>query len=139
MHTTISRRAGVTALLALAPFVLAGCGGSGGGSGSGGGGGGAAEHPSALDGTVGQGDAFTISLNDPQGHALGTIAAGTYQLTVHDDSSIHNFHITGSGVDDKTSVSSAETKTFTVNLSPGTYTFLCDIHPTSMKGTFQVK
>jgi plastocyanin len=134
VRTTISRRAGVTALLAFVPFVVAGCGG-----GSGGGTGGAAEHPSALDATVGQGDAFTISVDDPQGHALGTIAAGSYQLTVHDDSSIHNFHIQGAGVDDKTSVSAAETKTYTVNLTPGTYTFLCDVHPTSMKGTFKVK
>ena len=129
MHTTISRVVGVSALV-----VLAGCGG-----GKSGGGGGGVEHPSALAGTVGQGDAFTISLDDPQGHALGTIAAGTYQLTVHDDSSIHNFHIQGSGVDDATSVSSAETKTFSVTLSPGTYTFLCDAHPTSMKGTFKVQ
>ena len=128
MRTTISRTLGV-----IAALVLAGCGGSGGG------GGGAVEHPSALEGTVGQGDAFTISLDDPQGKAIGTIAAGSYQLTVHDDSSIHNFHIEGSGVNDKTSVPSAQTQTFTVNLTPGTYTFLCDIHPTSMKGTFKVK
>ena len=128
MRTTISRAVGVTAAL-----VLAGCGGGGSG------GGGAAAHPASLVGTVGQGDAFTISLDDPQGKAIGTIAAGSYQLTVHDDSSIHNFHITGTGVDDKTSVTSAETKTFTLNLTPGTYTFLCDIHPTSMKGTFKVK
>ena len=127
MRTTISRVVGVSALV-----VLTGCGGSKGGGGS-------VEHPSALVGTVGQGDAFTILLDDPAGKAIGTIAAGTYQLTVHDDSSIHNFHITGAGVDDKTSVTSAETKTFTLNLTPGTYTFLCDIHPTSMKGTFKVK
>ena len=130
MRTTISSAVGVSAVL-----VLAGCGGGGGG----GGGGGAAEHPSSLVGTVGQGDAFTISVDDPQGKSIGTVAAGTYQLTVHDDSSIHNFHIQGAGVDDKTSVPAAETKTFTVNLTPGTYTFLCDAHPTSMKGTFTVK
>jgi len=134
MGTTFKSVLSVAALVTLAPLATAGCGGSGGG-----GGGGGTEHPSSLVGTVGEGDAFTIAMTDPQGHNLGTVAAGTYQLTVHDDSSIHNFHITGSGVDDATSVPTAETKTFTVKLSPGTYTFICDAHPTSMKGTFQVK
>jgi plastocyanin len=137
MGTTFSRVLGLAALAGLATFTAAACGGSG--SGGGGGGGGAPEHPASLVGNVGQGDAFTISMTDPQGHQLGTVAAGSYQLTVHDDSSIHNFPSTGTGVDDATSGSAAETKTFTVKLSPGTYTFICDAHPTSMKGTFQVK
>jgi hypothetical protein len=97
------------------------------------------QHPSALAGEVGKNDSFSISLSDDAGTAITNLVAGTYKLTVHDDSSIHNFHITGTGVDDATSVSSAETKTFTLTLSAGTYTFLCDAHPTSMKGTFKVQ
>ena len=130
MRTTTTLVLGIATAAALAA-----CGSSG----SGGSSGGAASHPTSLVGTVGQADAFTISMTDPQGKNIGTIAAGSYQLTVHDDSSIHNFHLTGSGVDDATSVSSAETKTFTVDLKPGTYTFICDAHPSSMKGTFTVK
>lgn len=97
------------------------------------------QHPSALVGTVGKNDAFTISLTDDTGAAITNLAAGSYKLTVHDDSGIHNFHITGSGVDDKTDITKAEVKTFTINVTPGTYTFLCDSHPTQMKGSFTVK
>ena len=98
---------------------------------------GPAQHPAALVGTVGKNDAFTISLTDDKGAAISNIVAGTYKLTVHDDSGIHNFHLTGSGVDDKTSVNAAETKTYTITVKPGTYTFVCDVHP-SMKGSFTV-
>jgi hypothetical protein len=110
-----------------------------GGSSSGGqpAGGGPLQHPNALVGTVGKNNAFTISLTDDAGTAISNLAAGTYKLTVHDDSSIHNFHITGSGVDDKTEVGKTEVQTFTINVKPGTYSFVCDIHP-SMNGSFKV-
>jgi len=96
------------------------------------------QHPNALVGTVGQNDAFTIALTDDAGAAISNLAAGSYKLTVHDDSGIHNFHIKGSGVDDATSIAKAEVKTYSLSLSPGTYTFLCDSHPTQMKGSFKV-
>lgn len=96
------------------------------------------QHPSSLVGTVGKNDAFTISLTDDQGAAIANVAAGTYNLTVHDDSGIHNFHVKGSGVDDATSIAKAEVKTYSLTLTPGTYTFLCDSHPTTMKGSFKV-
>jgi hypothetical protein len=95
------------------------------------------QHPTALDGTVGKNDAFTISLSDDQGQDISNLAAGSYPLTVHDDSGIHNFHLTGSGVDVKTDIQKAGVKTFTINVKPGTYTFVCDIHP-QMKGSFTV-
>ena len=100
--------------------------------------GGSPQHPSALVGTVGKNDAFSISLTDNTGNDITNLAAGTYQLTVHDDSGIHNFHITGSGVDDKTDITKAQVKTFTITVKAGTYTFLCDSHPTQMKGSFTV-
>ena len=96
------------------------------------------QHPNALVGTVGKDDAFTISLTDNGGGAITNLAAGSYKLTVHDDSGIHNFHITGPGVDDKTDVQKAGVQDFTINVKPGTYTFLCDAHPSTMKGTFTV-
>jgi len=95
------------------------------------------QHPSALAGTVGKNDAFTISLTDEAGADITNLAAGTYQLTVHDDSSIHNFHLSGGGIDDKTSISASEVNTYTIPVKAGTtYTFLCDNHPTQMKGSF---
>jgi plastocyanin len=96
------------------------------------------QHPSALVGTVGKNDAFTISLTDDAGTAITNLAAGTYKLTVHDDSGIHNFHLTGGGIDDKTDIQKAGTQTFTITVKAGTtYTFLCDSHPTQMKGSFK--
>ena len=96
------------------------------------------QHPNALVGTVGKNDAFTISLTDDKGAAISNLAAGSYKLTVHDDSGIHNFHIKGSGVDDATSITKAEVKTYSLTLTAGTYTFLCDSHPTQMTGSFKV-
>ena len=128
-----------TSALALTVTVLgaaAACGGSS--SGGQPAASGPPQHPNALVGTVGKDDAFTISLTDDAGAAIGNLAAGTYTLTVHDDSGIHNFHVMGSGVDDKTDVQQAQVKTFTLNVKPGTYTFRCDSHPDQMKGSFTV-
>ena len=115
------------------------CGGGSGGSPTNGGGNpGPVQHPSALVGVVGQHDAFSISLQDQAGNPITNLAAGTYQLTVHDDSSLHDFHLTGAGVDDATQIGEKTTKTFTVTFKPGTYTFLCDPHASQMHGSFKV-
>ncbi len=83
-----------------------------------------------LTGTVGPG--FTISMKKPT-------KAGKYTLVVSDKSSIHNFHLKGPGVNVKTTVPATGKKTFTVTVKKGKYTFLCDPHPTSMKGSFTIK
>ena len=129
-----------TRALALGAAALAtatACGGSSSG-GQQPAGGGPVQHPAALDGTVGKNDGFTISLTDDKGADITNLAAGSYKLTVHDDSGIHNFHLSGSGVDVMTAIQQAGSKTFTVNVKAGTYTFLCDSHPATMKGTFKV-
>ena len=64
--------------------------------------------------------------------------AGTIKLVVDDKSSIHDFHLTGPGVNVKTSVSGKGTKTFTVTLQKGTYKFVCDPHKSFMHGSFKV-
>jgi plastocyanin len=96
------------------------------------------QHPTSLVGEVGKNDAFAISLSDDQGKAISNLAAGTYKLTVHDDSSIHDFHLTGSGVSVLTSVGDKSVKTFTVTFKPGSYTFICDPHSSQMNGHFTV-
>ena len=84
-----------------------------------------------LSGSVGPG--FDISM------AEKTVAAGTYTLAVDDQASSHNFHLTGpGGVDVATDVAGTGTKEFTVKLEPGTYTFVCDPHSSSMNGTLTV-
>lgn len=81
-------------------------------------------------GVVGPG--FTITL------AKKPTKAGTIKLVIRDKSNVHNFHLTGPGVNVKTSVPAIGTKTFTVTLKKGTYKFICDPHP-FMKGSFTVK
>jgi plastocyanin len=83
-----------------------------------------------FKGTVGPG--FTITM------AKKPTKAGKAKLVIADKSSIHNFHLTGPGVNVKTSVSATGTKTFTVTLKKGTYRFVCDPHASSMKGSFKV-
>jgi plastocyanin len=89
-----------------------------------------------LVGTVGPG--FTITLkrfNKP----LKTLKAGTYSITVSDKSPIHNFHLKGPGVNKIiTAIGFKGFKTVVVKLSKGTYTFVCDPHFTTMKGSFKV-
>jgi plastocyanin len=88
-----------------------------------------------LVGTVGPG--FTITLKQG-GKNVATVKRGKYALVVSDRSPMHNFHLVGPGVNVKTTVAATGTKTFTVTLKPGRYTFLCDPHPSAMKRTFRV-
>ena len=92
--------------------------------------------PTALAGTDGPG--FTITLKQG-GKTVKTLKAGTYTITVQDKSNIHNFHLTGPGVNRKTSVGGTGTTKWTLTLRKGTYLFVCDPHKTSMKGSFMVK
>src|SRR3954470_19871022 len=84
-------------------------------------------------------DDYTISLADSNGQPVTSLAPGTYDVHVHDNSAFHNFHLTGLGVDEGTSVSAVESPTWTVTFAAGeTYEFVCDQHPTLMKGSFTV-
>jgi hypothetical protein len=91
-----------------------------------------------LDAFVGANDAFSIRLQDAAGTRVSHLDAGTYTIKVHDLSTLHNFHLTGPGVDQLTSVDDVQEATWTVTLTDGTYTYVCDAHPSTMKGTFTV-
>jgi hypothetical protein len=90
-----------------------------------------------LTGTVGPG--FTITLKR-LGKPFKTLKAGTYSITVADRSNIHNFHLRGPGLNREiTQVGFQGVKTITVRLVKGKkYTFVCDPHFTTMKGSFTV-
>jgi plastocyanin len=65
--------------------------------------------------------------------------AGKVSITVSDKSSIHNFRLKGPGVNKEiTTVPFTGTKTVTLTLKKGKYTFVCDPHASSMKGSFTV-
>jgi plastocyanin len=83
------------------------------------------------------GPGFTITLKQG-GKTVKTLKAGTYKITVQDKSNIHNFHLTGPGVNKTTPVAAVKTYTWTVTLKKGTYKYVCDPHKTIMKGSFTV-
>lgn len=138
-------RIGVVVGLVVAALAMAGCGGSddnasgttetetttttstsqtGGGTGT------------VLKGSVGPG--FDISLSTADGQSVDTLAPGSYTLEVDDQSDIHNFHLTGDGVDVSTDVGSTGTESFDITVTSGTYTFVCDPHSSTMHGNFEV-
>jgi plastocyanin len=90
-----------------------------------------------LQGEVGPG--FTIEVK-MGGKDVKTLKAGTYKLVVQDKASIHDFHLIGPGLDKVvTSVPFTGTKTVTVTLKKGKYTYQCDPHASrGMKGSFKV-
>jgi large repetitive protein len=89
-----------------------------------------------LTATVGPG--FTISLVDANSQPVTSVPAGTYDITVHDLSSEHNFHLTGPGVNKDSGLVETGTTTWTVTFTAGGYHFQCDAHATQMFGDFTV-
>ena len=90
----------------------------------------------SLTGNVGPG--FEITLIDSSGQDVSSLPAGNHVIAVTDNSDIHNFHLTGPGVDETTDVAGEGDTTFDVALEAGTYTFVCDPHASQMMGSFEV-
>lgn len=84
------------------------------------------------------GPGFTISLQDADAYRVTQLSPGTYDIVVDDQSDEHSFHLRGPGVDERTDVSFVGKVTWTVMLKDGTYTFVCDPHPSALKGSFKV-
>jgi plastocyanin len=84
------------------------------------------------------GPGTTIALKRADGSLVTHLSPGTKQITVRDRASNHNFHLTGPGVDRRTGVSFVGRRRWTVTLSQGTYTYICDVHPNTMHRTFSV-
>jgi hypothetical protein len=83
------------------------------------------------------GPGFTITLKEGAKNVT-TLKAGTYSFKVEDKSSIHNFHLTGPGVDVKPSVGGVTTDSWKLKLKKGTYKYAYDPHATIMHGSFKV-
>jgi plastocyanin len=90
-----------------------------------------------LRASVGPG--FTINLTDSGGR-VKSLKGGTYKFVINDRSSEHNFELRKQGGRSRelTSVSFIGTKTVTVKLSKGVWTFFCDPHASMMFGRFAV-
>jgi hypothetical protein len=92
-----------------------------------------------LTGTTGPG--FTITLKKG-GKQVKTLTPGSYKLTVTDKSSQHDFVLTGPGIRNLriTTLAGTGTRSKTVKLRRGTYTYYCTPHRShGMKGTFRVR
>jgi len=98
---------------------------------------GSAGSPKKVDGSVGPGFSIKLTLG---GKAVTTLKAGVaYAFTVKDKAAIHDFHLTGPGVNKViTSVPFTGTKIVVLTLKKGTYRYVCDPHASSMKGSFTV-
>jgi plastocyanin len=100
-------------------------------------GGGSADAAKTVNGTVGPG--FTIGLAI-QGKKVMKLKAGTpYRFVIRDRAAIHDFHLTGPGLNRVlTSVPFTGTKSFVLRLRKGSYRFVCDPHSGIMHGRFLV-
>jgi plastocyanin len=97
---------------------------------------GRADAVTTVRGSVGPG--FTINLTKA-GARVKTLKAGTYRFVVSDRSAEHNFVLRrGSSVRQLTSVPFVGTKTVTVKLARGAWTFFCAPHASAMFGSFRV-
>jgi plastocyanin len=93
-----------------------------------------------LEGKVYPNSQFKIEMKTKAGKKLRSVKAGTYKIKIkiEDEATIHNFRLRGPGFNKATSVPGKTEVIWTVTLRKGTYTFLCDPHPTTMRGTFKV-
>ncbi len=98
---------------------------------------GSAATAKTVTGTVGPG--FTIGLA-MHGRKVTTLKAGTmYRFVIRDRSGIHDFHLSGPGLNRVlTSVPFTGTKSFVLRLRKGSYRFVCDPHSGIMHGRFNV-
>jgi hypothetical protein len=90
----------------------------------------------ATVGSASAPNAFTISLTDSSGAKVTHLDPGGYIVTVHDYATLHNFDLTGPGVAQATDVEGTGDATWAINVTDGTYHFVCDAHPTVMRGSF---
>jgi len=102
-----------------------------------------AAHPGTMNGwfTVGEVVATTITASVGPKRSISLkpklTEVGPATITANDRSRTDNFHITGPGVNKKTSVAFRGRVTWNVTLQPGTYSYRSDKHKT-MRGSLIV-
>jgi hypothetical protein len=96
----------------------------------------AAAAPKTVQGSVGPG--FTIEL-ELGGRKVTRLTQGPYRFVINDRSSIHDFHLTGPGLNRiLTTVDFVGTKSVVLTLKKGVYKYVCDPHSELMHGSFRV-
>jgi len=92
--------------------------------------------PVKLKGFVGPGQTIALKKGSSK---VSSLKRGRYTFVVSDKSSEHNFRLRGPVSRQITSISATGTKTITLTLKPGRYTYVCDPHAGNMIGSFRVK
>jgi plastocyanin len=94
-----------------------------------------------LVGTVGPDSSFKINLTKG-GKKVTKLKPGKYLVVVNDTAVVHNFHLTGPGVNKDSGVAykkvGKKSLRWTVTLKKGTYRYVCDPHASLMHGSFTV-
>jgi plastocyanin len=91
--------------------------------------------PKKLNARVGPGK--KISVTTTSGAKVKRVTAGAYRITVRDLSSTDNFHLTGPGVNKKTSVKGKSTSTWSVRFRSGPVRYRSDATK-RLRGSFSV-
>jgi plastocyanin len=90
-----------------------------------------------VQGSVGP--EFTINLALGGKHVTTLKKGVRYRFLISDRSAIHNFHLTGPGLNRMlTTVDFVGTKSFVLTLRKGVYRYFCDPHSDIMQGSFRV-
>jgi plastocyanin len=84
------------------------------------------------------GPGATIALRNAAGKLVKRLKPGRYLIVARDRSAAHNVHLTGAGIDRKTTVAFKGEKRWTVTLRKGTLTFRSDPRRTTVRGTVLV-
>lgn len=84
------------------------------------------------------GSDFAIALVDSSSAPVTRLQRGTYTFEIEDRSPDHNFHLTGPGIERATRLEDVGRVTWTVRLTGGRYSLLCDPHTLTMFRTFIV-
>jgi hypothetical protein len=84
------------------------------------------------------GSDFAIALVGEDNAPVTRLERGTYTIEVDDRSPDHNFHLVGPGIDRETTLAGVGQQTWTVRVTGGTYSFLCNPHTLTMTGGFTV-
>ena len=82
-----------------------------------------------TDGLIGP-DLLTFNQG---GNPVTTLTAGSYDLSLVDDTTNHNIHFSGPGVDELTPVTDVDSRQITVTFQPGSYNLHCDQHSSMIK------
>ena len=95
----------------------------------------AAPAAQVVKGTVGPGFTITLTLG---GKKVTKLKAGRYRFVIDDRAAIHDFHLSGPGLNRiLTTVDFMGTRSVVLTLRKGTYRYFCHPHASFMKGAFK--